>query len=126
MKRFGKLMLLMQVLTACATSPWQGGEGGSSVVATTSSVIRADTYKNISPLPDVTASVFRQQFSDGHYEDRPGYLEYDFNRDGRVDMLGVLGPEGETSMWVYDFDFDGKVDAYEKSSTDQKKSQSPK
>ena len=112
----------------CASAPSGSQSEGPSIVATTSATFKGDTFKNIRPLPNSTPVTFRQFYSDGHHEDRPGFVEYDFNKDGFVDMLEVTGKDGRPETYVYDFDFDGKIDAHERVGEDsnQKKSHSPK
>ena len=122
----GAVATALQLLSSCSTLPKKSTTDPNSVVEVSSSIQKGDTIRNFRPLPDVTPGTIRQEYSDGHHEDRIGYMEYDFNGDGAPDMLGVLDRTGEPSMWVYDFDFDGKVDAYERVTDGQKKSHRPK
>jgi len=120
------VVMLSACLGACASPGGENRSAGDSVVPTNVKVERRETSKNISPLPLVTAVTMRQFYSDGHHEDRKAYVEYDFNRDGRVDMLEVLDAQGKPVTYVYDFDFDGIIDAHERVRSAQKNSQRPK
>lgn len=40
-----------------------------------------------------------------------GFRGYDFNDDGRLDMVEVLSETGEVQTRLFDFDGDGRVDA---------------
>lgn len=39
-----------------------------------------------------------------------GYRGWDFNKDGRIDMLEILDDKGLVSTTAFDFDLDGTVD----------------
>jgi hypothetical protein len=119
-------MLLIAVFGGCASLPGKTTAAGEGVVPTEKRLVRGDTLKNFSPLPSVTSIAVLQSFSDGHQERHPGFVEYDFNRDGRPDMLEILSPEGQPAAYAYDFDFDGKIDGIERVEAVQKKNQSPR
>lgn len=42
------------------------------------------------------------------------YHAWDINHDGIADMLEVLRADGQVTMRLYDFDFDGQIDSSEK------------
>ena len=119
-------MLAVGFLGGCSSTPGKTTAPGDPVVPTDSKLVRGDTLKNFSPLPMVTPVKIHQNFSDGHQEVLSGYIEYDFNRDGRPDMLEIQTPDGQPSAYAYDFNLDGIIDGVERVPALQNKNHSPK
>lgn len=66
------------------------------------------------PLPDLT-KVFREKYQgDKLLSQNLAYRVWDFNKDGRYDLVEVLDDKGQPKLRAYDFDFDGTVDEVER------------
>lgn len=70
--------------------------------------------ENNKPLPDMTKLMVNWTYSDGEKKEQEGFRGWDFDHDGRFEMLEVLDTQGKPYMWAYDFDGDGVVDAVDK------------
>ncbi len=70
--------------------------------------------KNIAPLPNKTEIIVNWTYSDGGKKTQEGFRGWDFDHDGRFDMLEVLDQKGKPSVWAYDFDGDGLIDTVQK------------
>ena len=68
------------------------------------------TIPHVSPLPDQTNIEVVWHHPDGRKVTYRGFRQWDFDKDGRVEMLEVFDEAGEVKAYVYDFDADGKVD----------------
>lgn len=61
-------------------------------------------------LPQKTVIDVIWTFEDGYVQSFPGFLGWDFDRDGRFEMVEVFGPKNTIKNKVFDFDGDGKID----------------
>ncbi|NRA43716.1 MAG: hypothetical protein HRU09_02040 [Oligoflexales bacterium] len=65
------------------------------------------------PLPDLT-KVYREKYKgDKLLSQSLAYRVWDFNKDGRYDLVEVINEKGDVELRAYDLDFDGKVDEVE-------------
>lgn len=69
-----------------------------------------DTKDHGSPLPAETRILIDWYSDSGRVTTVDGFVGYDFDRDGRFEMIEVLGANGEPKSYVYDFDGNGKID----------------
>jgi hypothetical protein len=49
-------------------------------------------------------------YEDGYEDVVPGFMGWDFDRDGRFEMLDILDVSGAVIQRVFDFDDDGQID----------------
>ena len=63
------------------------------------------------PLPSQSQIMVTWHMSDGTTNKVHGFNGWDFNKDGRYDMVEVLDEKGKVQNLVFDFDGDGVVDA---------------
>ncbi|MEZ4741179.1 MAG: hypothetical protein R3B45_01830 [Bdellovibrionota bacterium] len=68
------------------------------------------TIANTKPLPNYTPIWVDWHYQNGAVKSKLGYKSWDFNSDGRIDMLEVLSDDGRSVFEVYDFNFDGTID----------------
>ena len=68
--------------------------------------------KHPPPLPDEIPVSKVVHSSDGTKEALVGYRMWDFNHDGRADLIETLNGAGQTERFEYDFNFDGQIDYY--------------
>jgi hypothetical protein len=66
------------------------------------------------PLPNKTEIMVNWTYSDGGKKTQEGFRGWDFDHDGRFEMLEVLDPNGKPTMWAYDFNADGVIDFVQK------------
>lgn len=65
------------------------------------------------PLPDLT-KVYREKYQgDQLISQNLAYRVWDFNKDGRYDLVEVIDDKGALKLRAYDLDFDGVVDEVE-------------
>ncbi len=73
----------------------------------------APVLKGDDPLPDLTAVYVKVYAVDRLVERRLAYKAWDFNKDGKADLLEYVDAEGHVIRRAYDFNSDGKVDREE-------------
>ena len=66
------------------------------------------------PLPNKTEIMVNWTYSDGGKKTQEGFRGWDFDHDGRFEMLEVLDTSGKPTMWAYDFNADGVIDFVQK------------
>ena len=65
------------------------------------------------PLPDLT-KVYREKYKGEKLLSQSlAYRVWDFNKDGRYDLVEVINEKGDVKLRAFDLDFDGKVDEVE-------------
>ena len=69
-----------------------------------------DAVNHQKPLPAYRPILIDWHYKNGAVKTAMGYHGWDFNQDGRLDMVEVLKENGETNTYVFDFDFDGEID----------------
>ena len=58
---------------------------------------------------------YYQEWQEGEVKSvSEGYVGWDFNGDGRIDMVQSLNSQGKAIETAFDFDLDGRVDYIEK------------
>ena len=73
----------------------------------------SDTVRFSKPLPDLT-KVYREKYQgEKLISQNLAYRVWDFNKDGRYDLVEVIDPKGIIKLRAYDLDFDGVVDEVE-------------
>ena len=88
-------------------------EGGDDEEAPYEIIKVADPIGFSMPLPDLTR-VYRESYQgDKLVNQSLAYRVWDFNKDGRYDLVEVLNSKGEIELRAYDLDFDGIVDEVE-------------
>lgn len=65
---------------------------------------------NPTPLPEETKILVNWHLLNGSKVTSVGFRGWDFNRDGRYEMVDVLNEDGTLQARVYDFDGDGVID----------------
>lgn len=68
---------------------------------------------NQNPLPTYTPIMVDWHYKNGAIKSNIGFKGWDFNKDGRLDMVEVVGNDGSIEKYVFDFDFDGEIDMEE-------------
>jgi hypothetical protein len=101
-------LFFLVVATGCASiGPWSAEKAAPKPLYYT---LRAGTaVTNTSPLPSYTPIFVDWHFDRGPVETRLGFKAWDFNSDGRFDMVESLSDSG-VSEASFDFDFDGRID----------------
>ena len=69
------------------------------------------------PLPDETDILIEWHYSDGSTTRTVGFRGWDFDRDGRFEMVEVLDPSAHVTRRVLDFDGDGRIDVIQAAET---------
>jgi hypothetical protein len=62
------------------------------------------------PLPDETDILVDWHYDNGSVQTVTGFRGWDFDGDGRYEMVEVLTETGATQAAVFDFDGDGRID----------------
>ncbi len=68
------------------------------------------TKEHGNPLPDETIILVDWHSKDGKVKTVDGFRGWDFNEDGRFEMIEVLDQHAKAHTYVYDFDGDGVID----------------
>ncbi|MGE0172896.1 MAG: hypothetical protein AB7T49_08930 [Oligoflexales bacterium] len=68
-----------------------------------------NTVNNPEPLPNMT-EIWLVQGADTEVSRTLAYRGWDYNHDGRIDMLEKTSSTGEVTDRFFDYDFDGKID----------------
>jgi len=105
------LALGLSLLNGCTTP--KAGSDGPGIIETHATIETLRPVAHQSPLPHQTEIRVTSWYSDGSRQTRTGLWGWDFNADGRFDMVEVLGRDGKRAAIVYDFNFDGRVDMTE-------------
>lgn len=61
-------------------------------------------------LPRETPVFVEWHYSDGDKKSRQGFTGWDFDGDGRFEMVEVLNDDATVQATVFDFDGDGQID----------------
>jgi len=68
-----------------------------------------DTEIHPGLLPRETPVFVEWHYSNGEREKQKGYIGWDFNGDGRFEMVEVLAENGGVETRIFDFNGDGKI-----------------
>jgi hypothetical protein len=77
-----------------------------------------DTEVNSGLLPNETPVFVEWHYSNGDRKKHKGFSGWDFDGDGRFEMVDVINEDSAVQATVFDFDSDGKID--QKSENPQK------
>ena len=69
-----------------------------------------DPLRHLKPLPDKFPITVVIHFADGSQKDYVAANGWDFNSDGRIDMMQIRDKDGDDTAYVFDFDGDSKPD----------------
>ena len=97
------------LFTSCATTP-PPVEEQPIPVRVGFEVKSTSVIENPSPLQNQSEIEVTWNMSDGSVETQKSFRGWDFDHDGRFDMLEILTSDGKTKSWAMDFNSDGKID----------------
>lgn len=97
-------------LAVCACSTTDGDDKARPKTNTYYTLQPGDKKVNPAPLPAETPIAVDWHHSDGSSRTIKGFRGFDFDGDGRFEMVEVLKSDGSIQSYVYDFDSDGRVD----------------
>src|SRR5690606_8919615 len=83
---------------------------GDAPVKTHYTLEAGEAAKQPAPMPSKTPIFVKWHFSNGQVESTLRFQGWDFDDDGRFEMVQVMGAAGDTEAYVYDFDGDGRID----------------
>ena len=106
------IALTLLGLVGCTTSTKESEpELESAAPQRLNYTLRAGTSVSYAaPLPTRTDYFVDWHYSDGRTEELTGFHAWDFMGQGRYSMVEVLGMDGRTVRYLYDFDGDGSND----------------
>ncbi len=94
-----------------------GDQASKTVVPSFYTLKEGVKVNNEAPMPNKTEIMVNWTYSDGGKKTQEGFRGWDFDHDGRFEMLEVLDPSGKPTMWAYDFNADGVIDLVQKSTS---------
>jgi hypothetical protein len=100
--------LMSVVATACASSAKDELDDGALKTHYTLQV--GAQVPHPAPLPTQTDIFVKWHLKNGDTTTNRGFIGWDFNRDGRFEMVDVLNEDGSLQARVFDFDGDGTID----------------
>lgn len=101
-------VVVVFAVSACTTLDPKDQDG--KIIKTHYTLRAGDRKLNPPPLPAKTPISVDWHYSDGSSSTISGFRGYDFDGDGRFEMVEVLKKDGTIQSYVYDFDHDGRVD----------------
>ena len=115
MMRFIFALLAGAILAGCFTTAAKQPESGVATAKQAPKVIAYDVKQgpwvaHNQPLPAEQNVFIDWYYSDGSVVRQRAYRGWDFNADGRFDMLEALDAERKTSARLFDFTGNGKID----------------
>ena len=110
------------VVSGCVTG--EADDEGAMTGETHYTLHRGETKIHPAPLPSETPIMVERFKPGGGSVTSEGFRGWDFNGDGKFEMVDVLGPEGRVEARLYDFDADGTID--EKTMTEALRRQPPR
>jgi len=69
-----------------------------------------DTEVHSGLLPNETPVFIEWHYSNGDRKKSRGFTGWDFDGDGRFEMVDAIGVDGTVQTTIFDFDGDGKID----------------
>lgn len=112
------LLVVLGALCGCVTDKPEGPEGAERTHYT---LKQGQKTSNPRPLPDQTDIAVEWHYSNGATTTADGFRGWDLVGDGRYEMIEVLNEDGSTQSYVYDFDGDGRVDLVKDKALEAKK-----
>lgn len=110
----GGLLLLVYACASRNTSQIDQEAVNSKVVTPSFYTLKEGRQtKRAMPLPNNSDIEINWTYSDKSKKTNDGFRGWDFDHDGRFDMLEVLDGQGAVVSWAYDFDGDGIIDKTE-------------
>jgi hypothetical protein len=115
--------LVISTLSSCSGAPkakepveaaGHSSESSGPKKKTTYTLKQGDTVQLNAPLPARTGIELRMDQDGERQAAQESFRGWDFDRDGRYDMLEVLDLKGETVSSAYDFNGDGVIDLVQK------------
>ncbi len=98
-------LLIATLVTRCVSMPESGPR------ERTHYVLHPSPWKHYAyPLPHYRSIFLEWHYSDGSVQRTLGFHGWDFNRDGRIDMVEEVNKNATVPLRAYDFDFDGNPD----------------
>lgn len=101
------VVCLVALTSACASTQGESDELGGETHYT---LKRGEPTVHPKPLPVETPIIVKRFKSDGTSVASEGFRGWDFNDDGRFEMVDVLNADGSVQARLYDFDEDGLTD----------------
>jgi hypothetical protein len=102
--------ILGAVLAASCVEKKQDGIAEVPVTKVSFDLERGESVRHAEPLPSKTTLQVVWTMSDGTKQKGDLFRAWDFDRDGRFDMLEQLNKQGDVVSWGMDFDGDGTID----------------
>jgi len=102
-------------LVGCSTSEKPKLVESNDLKPTHYTLRLGEVTENKNPLPRYTPILIDWHYKNGAVKSKLGYKGWDFNRDGRFDMVQILKEDSTVDYTVFDFDFNGTIDMTEKS-----------
>lgn len=102
------LTLCVTALAACATTP-DAGVGPSKKTHYT--LRTGEPLPHAEPQSTATPVFIDWYYDNGTMVSSEGFKGWDFDGDGRFDMLQVFAEDGKIQALAFDFDGDGRIDA---------------
>lgn len=99
-------LTLAAALGGCATT----GEEGDLHGETHYVLRRGETKHHPAPLPSETTIMVEKFKAEGGSTVSEGFRGWDFDGDGKFEMVDVLAANGHIQSRIYDFDGDGHID----------------
>ncbi len=100
------LLISLPVLGCSTTETVQEG----SVTKTHYLLTTGDTEVHQGLLPNETPVFIEWHYSNGDRKRHKGFTGWDFDGDGRFEMVDVLAEDTGVETTIFDFDGDGKID----------------
>jgi hypothetical protein len=100
------LLISLPVLGCSTTETSQN----SPVMKTHYLLTTGDTEIHQGLLPSETPVLVEWHYSNGDRKKHKGYTGWDFDGDGRFEMVDVLAESSGVETTIFDFDGDGKID----------------
>jgi hypothetical protein len=113
----GKHLIISTMAVALFSCVTQQQEAADEPISPTSigfEVSESPLESHADPLPDKQDIYTTWHYSDATSKRVLSYRGWDFNKDGRIDMLEVLALDGTPEAMAFDFDGDGKIDMLKK------------
>jgi hypothetical protein len=105
------LSFIWLLLAACSTTSKDDDQDG--LTRTHYLLEVGEKIPHPAPLPTETKIVVQWHLKNGETRRVEGFKGWDFNRDGRFEMVDVLNEDGTLQSRAFDFDGDGTIDGTE-------------